>query len=401
VIALFVLTADPRRRAAGKDAALAGYVRDLAEAMLLTRVVVVLLGAKADGEEAQASIAGVPCHIVHLRAPSRLGALAHLLACLLRREPVVLGQVLFLSARVAARVRAVAAQCGAALTVLDTIRCYTADVGERGLMLYDDLFSLRYAADPPGDAAQVFGRYRDQIGRLAPLALLNRLAGALRRWEARLCARKEAYVAARMPGLILNATEANLLAALPGAKPVFAYVPDVAEAPSPDRHRGADPFWLFVGALAHGPNRQALGWLADEVLPRYRALGGVAQAWVAGGGEPPPLLDPQVRLLGRVDNLRPLYDTCLGVLAPVSSGSGIRVKLVEALAFACPVIATPVSCAGFETAPAGVTVAETGAAFAEAMRAAETGATANLEARDWYERSFGPERIGRLQAMLA
>ena len=363
-VGLFLLSVDPRRSAAGKDVVTAGHIGDLARALDLEQVVLVRLGADVAGEE-MAEVAGLACRMIAVPAPGRAAALAGLVDALARREPAVLGQALFLSPGVTRQVSGIVEQVRPTILVFDTIRTYTARLARgRTLVLYDDLLSDRYAAAPAGDPASLLGRYRAAVGRLAPLGLATRLAGPLRRLEAGLCRRKEAYVARRAPGLILNAAEAARLNARAGATSVRAYVPGLDGSPEPVRRGGEAPFWLFVGALAHGPNQEALDWLAEQVLPAYRRRGGGVPIRVAGehGAWAPdnPYTDDDLKLLGHVPDLGALYAACIGVVIPVATGSGVRVKLLEALAAGCPVVATPGGLRPASTAlPHGVDMAAT------------------------------------------
>jgi len=101
---------------------------------------------------------------------------------------------------------------------------------------------------------------------------------------------------------------------------------------------------LFLGSFRHTPNLVALQWFVREVLSLVVAKVPGARLLVAGS-EPPPrhsLVDPHgaVELLGFVDDIAPLFASSALFICPIRSGSGVRVKLLEAFASGIPVVST-------------------------------------------------------------
>jgi glycosyltransferase involved in cell wall biosynthesis len=105
----------------------------------------------------------------------------------------------------------------------------------------------------------------------------------------------------------------------------------------------------FVGLLDFYPNRDALIWFAQEVLPELRGQGvGLPEIelWVAGGGLSEA--DAQtlegvegVKLCGYVPDLGEFYAGIDLAIAPMLGGAGIPTKVVEALGHGVPVVGTP------------------------------------------------------------
>jgi glycosyltransferase involved in cell wall biosynthesis len=57
-----------------------------------------------------------------------------------------------------------------------------------------------------------------------------------------------------------------------------------------------------------------------------------------------------------------------GVLvSPIQSGSGVRVKLLEALSLGVPIITTAIGASGIDVATAGIIIAETAEEFTQAI----------------------------------
>jgi glycosyltransferase involved in cell wall biosynthesis len=118
----------------------------------------------------------------------------------------------------------------------------------------------------------------------------------------------------------------------------------------PDEFRPAEPARgevsvLFVGNFFHAPNVEALEFLEKHVAPRFPGVRFV----IVGSPVPQGLRSgPNVDYVGHVPETRPLYRAAETiVVAPLFSGTGQRVKLLEAFAMACPVVTTKVGALGF------------------------------------------------------
>ncbi len=128
---------------------------------------------------------------------------------------------------------------------------------------------------------------------------------------------------------------------------------------------------LFAGSFNHQPNVQGLMWFLDQVFPRVLSLRPQVRLLVAGSGnlEPirPRMTHPNIEILGFVPDIVSLYDQCAVLICPVLSGSGIRVKLLEAFATGIPVVSTGLGAEGFvQTNEPVCAVADTPLDFANA-----------------------------------
>ncbi len=107
---------------------------------------------------------------------------------------------------------------------------------------------------------------------------------------------------------------------------------------------------LFLGSFRHTPNQVALDWFTREVLPLILAKLPDARLLVAGSDPPPrhAFRDPAnaIDLLGFVDDIQPLFASCAVFICPIRSGSGVRVKLLEAFASGIPVVSTTLGAEG-------------------------------------------------------
>ncbi|MGH2853386.1 MAG: glycosyltransferase family 4 protein, partial [Solirubrobacteraceae bacterium] len=128
------------------------------------------------------------------------------------------------------------------------------------------------------------------------------------------------------------------------------YVPNVVDvaAIAPVQPLQQEQRAIFVANFAYEPNRNGLRFLLGEVLPRVWAqLPGAQLALVGAGleGREDPQ-DPRVETLGFVEDLRGVYARACCAVVPLLQGGGTPLKLIEALAYGLPVIATPRAVAG-------------------------------------------------------
>jgi len=149
---------------------------------------------------------------------------------------------------------------------------------------------------------------------------------------------------------------------LPVGVDTTAFRPPAAPPP-------ADTDLLFVGHFGHPPNVDAVRFLAREVVPRL----GAVRARVVGHACPPALAAEAraagIDVAGPVPDVRPALAAARVVAAPVRFGTGMRGKVLEALAMGRPVVTTPLGAEGLGATPGRhLLVAERPADFAAAVR---------------------------------
>lgn len=109
----------------------------------------------------------------------------------------------------------------------------------------------------------------------------------------------------------------------------------------------------FVGAYSFGPNADAAGRLLNEVFPIVRAAMPDAELHLVGAL--PELIPghgsgnkPGVHFHGFVDDLNEFYGGIDLVCCPIRVGSGTRLKILEAAAYAVPVVSTRLGAEGLD-----------------------------------------------------
>ncbi|MFO6448762.1 glycosyltransferase [Erythrobacter sp. NE805] len=196
-------------------------------------------------------------------------------------------------------------------------------------------------------------------------------AGAERDSVAALTREAEVALLGRAGTVIaIQQEEADFVArALPRARVILAPGTREVEPAGPPAAPGQ---LLFVGSRT-APNTDGLAWFLERVWPQVREVAPTSRLDVVGtvaADFERARVPGGVTLHGLVPDLAPFYRRAGIVVSPLRFGSGLKIKLVEALAWGKPVVASPVTLQGVERecAPA-VMVAEDAASFAAAILA--------------------------------
>jgi polysaccharide biosynthesis protein PslH len=111
--------------------------------------------------------------------------------------------------------------------------------------------------------------------------------------------------------------------------------------PNPDLPRGPNLIVLH-GTMDFGPNVEAAEFLATTILPTVRLS--VPDARVAIVGRSPSdrvralAMAPGVEVTGDVPDVRPWLQSCAVYVCPMLSGTGVKNKLLEAMASEAPCV---------------------------------------------------------------
>jgi sugar transferase (PEP-CTERM/EpsH1 system associated) len=148
------------------------------------------------------------------------------------------------------------------------------------------------------------------------------------------------------------------------------------------QHRFDNPLssratFVFTGTMSYWPNVDAVVWFATKVLPEIRRTRPDA-AFCIVGSSPNAEVErlarlPGVTVTGRVADVRPYVAHAAAAVVPLRIANGVQNKVIEAMAMAKAVIATPRALAGVELDRTNeVMVAESVTEFVEASLAALT-----------------------------
>jgi len=234
-------------------------------------------------------------------------------------------------------------------------------------------------------------------------------SGALGWAHGRFARAYEALEAAWVPrfDLVLAPSEAD--AALMPAVRTAVYPNTIPLHPAAAPYVARPPIVVFSGNMEYHPNVQAVRWFGREVWPLIQRARPEAGWLLVGKNEEAvrPLIAGLrgVRCTGMVEDALAELARAAVAVVPLLSGSGTRLKILEAWAAGTPVVSTPLGAEGL--GPAGalpLALASTPGEFAAAvLRLLDApGEAAALAAggRQRYEESFTWECAGRVLAGL-
>ena len=191
----------------------------------------------------------------------------------------------------------------------------------------------------------------------------------LRRYERHVCQRSSAVIvvseadAAALrrlderldPIVIANGVDADRYKPLP---------------PAPDEM--GSPSVLFTGKMDFRPNVDAVLWFHRHVWPQVILMHPEARFFVVGKRPHPRLeqltYDPSVTVTGYVPDVRPYMAGADVFVVPMRMGGGTRLKLLEAMAAALPIVSTSMGAEGIEvTHGEHLLLADEAEAYAQAI----------------------------------
>src|SRR5260370_28512842 len=113
---------------------------------------------------------------------------------------------------------------------------------------------------------------------------------------------------------------------------------------------------LYVGAMDWFPNRDAVDYFAEEILPRLRRKVPHLHFTVAGRNPSQKMREryhgsPGVTLTGSVAEIRPIIANAAVCVVPLRIGRGTRLKILEAAAMGKAIVSSPLAAEGREFVP--------------------------------------------------
>ncbi|MFN8361271.1 MAG: glycosyltransferase family 4 protein [Candidatus Kapaibacterium sp.] len=191
----------------------------------------------------------------------------------------------------------------------------------------------------------IWQRYADTLPASSPKRLyVARQARLLREAETKMYPKMQAVFSItehdKQKALELAPT-ANLIVASPGVDPED-WKPDESIARNPKELVIATTYkWIH--------NVEGVRWFVENVLPLVRAE--IPDVRLSIIGKNPPdyfhqWKDQGVDVIGYVERVQPYMSRAGISIAPLFVGSGVRIKILEAMAMELPVIATPVAMEG-------------------------------------------------------
>jgi glycosyltransferase involved in cell wall biosynthesis len=191
----------------------------------------------------------------------------------------------------------------------------------------------------------------------AKAEIVGRLLRPLYRREARRVQRYESSQFERFDSVVFVSDEDATAIREINPKVRTTVLPNGVDADfyAPDPTVERDPnLIVFTGAMQWAPNARAAQFLAQDVLPLVRAEIPEARLALVGrspGSEVMRLAGLEhVEVTGEVPDVRDWLNRAAVFACPMVSGTGIKNKLLEALAMEVACVATPVACQGMRVA---------------------------------------------------
>ncbi len=134
--------------------------------------------------------------------------------------------------------------------------------------------------------------------------------------------------------------------------PRLVVAPNSVDMPPEPPGPASEPTLLFVGSMGYEPNREAAERLVRRVFPLVLHHRPDARLLVAGLGSEtlPSRTDApkNVEFCGFVPDITSLYRRTMVFVCPMLNGGGTRIKLLDAAAYALPIVSTRMGAEGIQ-----------------------------------------------------
>ena len=116
-----------------------------------------------------------------------------------------------------------------------------------------------------------------------------------------------------------------------------------------EKHRSHE--LIFCGSLDYFPNAEGLLWFYNEVFSHLKKMVPSVTLTVIGNLSQPEKYeylkkDASVNFIGKVETVVPFYKRASVAIVPLKSGSGTRLKILEAMSMGNPVVSTAIGAEG-------------------------------------------------------
>jgi polysaccharide biosynthesis protein PslH len=156
--------------------------------------------------------------------------------------------------------------------------------------------------------------------------------------------RERQKLLARRPG-------ANIQVIPNGVDTSFFTAQKIADACRRTGQNDSKPTILFVGSMDHHANIDAAAWFSRAVWPEIARNHPCLHFTIVGRNPAPvvrALASDRIHVTSTVEDVRPFYASAVAAVVPIRSGSGTRLKILEAMAAGLPVVSTRLGAEGIE-----------------------------------------------------
>jgi polysaccharide biosynthesis protein PslH len=249
--------------------------------------------------------------------------------------------------------------------------------GHFDLIYVDHLQMAQYVSGWDGcpkilDEHNVEWKIIERIGNSEPLSPKRLYAAIewrkLRRWELATCERFDRV-------LTVTKTDRDTLRSANHRLSKITCIPigvDFEAFPKVELREDARDI-VSIGTMSWPPNIDAAVFFAEKIYPAIKMHVDRVRYIVAGSNPTDAvrrlsLNDSSIEVTGYLDDLTPVASQAAVFVTPLRSGSGLRVKILNAMAMGLPVVSTSVGCEGIGAKPGrDLIVADSEHQFADAV----------------------------------
>lgn len=290
---------------------------------------------------------------------------------------------------------------GARRTVAENLQAFSPDVVVVQMVrcgwAAEVIFEAASGVPVVFDAIDAMGLHFDRAATSSPFWM-----APFKRMEAARCRRRERWLS-RSARFTVAVSERDLVdLAVPEGR--GRVIPVAGRETAGADHAATARIVLLSGNLGYRPTIEGAAWFARDVWPKVHARVPDAR-WVLAGARP----SPTVRRLSRfggveihadVPDLGPFMGRARVAVAPMHSGSGVPMKVLEAMAAGVPAVVHPWAADGLAAeAASSVVVAESADEWIEHLvqLLTDEGAARALgnEARSAWRRTYHPDVVAR------
>lgn len=401
---------DPYPSDSGKKIVLAGFIDYLSHRFGKQNVHYLMVGGDAGAERQD-----FPVQLHPLPKPTVIEALGNVMIRTITGR-ASLQESLLRSATVRTEIHRTLRSLRPTLEIYDTVRMaqYAPQKSwGRQVCYLDDLFSRRYASMLaaaerfPDVEIEPLNSFAAHVpSSLHPLATHATSQRLLLEAERRLIRNSEDRTARRFAAnFLVNEQEADLLRKRAGvdSRRVQAIAPLITNPTSLERRYLGAPEFLFIGQLSMPHNEDGLRHFLSNIWPLVLNARPDARLTVVGRNSRPALTrflaqhTDSVTLAGFVPDLNELLVNSAALISPLRFGSGVKLKVIDALGAATPVVATSAGTEGVVGGEDnGILVSDDDTEFAHLLLST-TDITRNRElshaARSHFARRYSREAV--------